>query len=397
MADFYAIPTNIGEAKLANALALGVALNITELAVGDGQGAGAQGTPVPDPEQTALVSERRRAPINTLATDPENANVLVAEQVIPEDVGGWWIREMGLFDEDGDLIAVCNTPPTYKPVLASGSGRTQVVRMQIIVTDTTAVTLKVDPAVVLATRQHVIDVMAAHEASRNHPAATTAAQGMVELATEAEAAAGEDKKRAVTPSGVRAAIDTTANDRLQTGDVIMHYGSTPRVGTLELDGAGGLSRQAYAALWEEAQARGLVVTEAEWQAGATGLFSDGDGATTFRLPDWRGEFLRGWDHGRGVDAGRTLGSQQAHDFEAHAHLLTRLQGGNAGSPDDSTGFALTYYATPNKNDGSGSFAGAITYGASPHGGFDTVADQQARGQGLETRPRNVAVMYCIKY
>lgn len=171
MADYYAIPTDIGEAKLANALALGIPLQITQLAVGDGEGLGAQGTPLPNPQQTALVSERRRAALNTLATDAQNANVLVAEQVIPEDVGGWWIREMGLFDVDGDLIAVCNTPPTYKPVLASGSGRTQVVRMQIIVSDVAAVTLKIDPAIVLATRQYV-DAKTAPLAPSESPAFT---------------------------------------------------------------------------------------------------------------------------------------------------------------------------------------------------------------------------------
>jgi hypothetical protein len=102
-----------------------------------------------------LVSERRRAPLNSFSVDPNNANVLIAEQVIPETAGGWWIREMGLFDEDGDLIFVCNTPPTYKPQLAEGSGRTQVVRMAAIVSDTASVTLKVDPSVVLATREYV--------------------------------------------------------------------------------------------------------------------------------------------------------------------------------------------------------------------------------------------------
>lgn len=163
MADFYAIPTNVGEAKLANALALSVPIALTQIAVGDGEGTGAQGTPLPDPEQTALLSEKRRAAINLLEQDPANANVLIAEQVIPENVGGWWIREMGLFDQDGDLIAVCNTPPTYKPVLSSGSGRTQVVRMQIIVTDVAAVTLKVDPSVVLATRGYANNLMEDHE------------------------------------------------------------------------------------------------------------------------------------------------------------------------------------------------------------------------------------------
>ncbi|MBK1874592.1 phage tail protein [Marinobacter sp. 1-3A] len=162
MADYYVIPTNIGEAKMANALALGTPLAITELALGDGEGSGARGTPIPNPEAVALVSERRRAPLNSFSVDPDNANVLIAEQVIPETVGGWWIREMGLYDQDGDMIFVCNTPPTYKPQLSEGSGRTQVVRMASIVSDTAAVTLKVDPSVVLATRKYVQEVLSIH-------------------------------------------------------------------------------------------------------------------------------------------------------------------------------------------------------------------------------------------
>jgi hypothetical protein len=162
MADYYVIPTNIGEAKMANALALGIPLAITELAVGDGEGEGARGTPLPNPEATTLVSERRRAPLNSFAVDPNNSNALIAEQIIPESAGGWWIREMGLFDEDGDLIFVCNTPPTYKPQLTEGSGRVQVVRMASIVSDTAAVTLKVDPSLVLATRQYAQEILAVH-------------------------------------------------------------------------------------------------------------------------------------------------------------------------------------------------------------------------------------------
>lgn len=154
MSDYYVIPTNIGEAKMANALALGIPLAIIELALGDGEGEGARGTPIPNPDANSLVSERRRAPVNSFSVDPDNSNVLIAEQVIPETAGGWWIREMGLFDEDGDLIFVCNTPPTYKPQLSEGSGRTQVVRIASIVSDTAAVTLKVDPSVVLATREY---------------------------------------------------------------------------------------------------------------------------------------------------------------------------------------------------------------------------------------------------
>ncbi|HAI4182321.1 TPA: phage tail protein [Escherichia coli] len=150
---YYAVLTNVGAAKLANATALGVQVEITQMAVGDGNGA----LPTPNPEQTALVHELRRAPLNTLSIDPNNANQIIAEQVIPEDVGGWWIREIGLFDKDGDMIAVANCAETYKPQLQEGSGRVQVVRMILIVSSTAAVTLKIDPSVVLATRQYVDD------------------------------------------------------------------------------------------------------------------------------------------------------------------------------------------------------------------------------------------------
>lgn len=181
-AIYSAILTNAGQAKLANALALGVPLKITHMAVGDGNG-----QPVtPNAARTALVRETRRAPINTLFQDPTNQSQLVAEQIIPEDVGDWWIREAGIFSEDGTLIAIANTPDTYKPLLSSGAGRTQVIRIVLIVSDTSAVELKIDPAVVLATRKYVDDLMAAHKQSRDHPDASEAAKGFTRYATQAE-------------------------------------------------------------------------------------------------------------------------------------------------------------------------------------------------------------------
>ncbi|MBK3214744.1 phage tail protein [Klebsiella pneumoniae] len=150
---YYAVLTNVGAAKLANATALGTQVEITQMAVGDGNGV----LPTPNPAQTALVHELRRKPLNSLSIDPNNANQIIAEQVIPEDEGGWWIREIGLFDKDGDMIAVANCAETYKPQLQEGSGRVQVVRMILIVSSTAAVTLKIDPSVVLATRQYVDD------------------------------------------------------------------------------------------------------------------------------------------------------------------------------------------------------------------------------------------------
>lgn len=181
-AIYFAIPTHAGQAKIANAIALGIPLKITQMAVGDGNG-----QPVtPNPAQTALVREQRRAPINTLFQDPLNPAQLVAEQIIPENVGGWWIREVGLYDETGTLIAIANSPDTYKPQLSEGSGRTQTIRMVLIVSDTSAVELKIDPSVVLATRKYVDDVMQVHKESRDHPDASEKAKGFSRFATQQE-------------------------------------------------------------------------------------------------------------------------------------------------------------------------------------------------------------------
>lgn len=152
-AKYFAILTNLGAAKLANATALGTQLEITHMAVGDGGG----GLPIPNPAQTALIGERRRAAINLLTIDPLNNSQIISEQVIPEDVGGWWIREVGLFDKDGALVAIANCPETYKPQLQEGSGRTQTIRVILIVSSTQSVSLKIDPSVVLATRKYVDD------------------------------------------------------------------------------------------------------------------------------------------------------------------------------------------------------------------------------------------------
>ncbi|RTU53867.1 phage tail protein [Pseudomonas aeruginosa] len=172
--QFMAILTAVGEARLANAQALGIAWNITQLGVGDGNGA----EPMPDRLQTELVNERRRAPLNQIKVDPSNASIIIAEQVIPEDVGGWWIREIGLYDEAGDLVAVANCPPTFKPQLAQGSGRTQVVRLNLLVSSTQSITLKIDPSVVLATRAYCDGKIAEELAKLDHKqsvrAATTA-------------------------------------------------------------------------------------------------------------------------------------------------------------------------------------------------------------------------------
>lgn len=192
---YFALLTTYGEKVLAEATALGTKIELTHMAVGDGGGT----LPAPDTKQTKLINEKRRAAINTLFIDSVNTNQVIAEQVIPENEGGWWIREIGLFDKSGLLVAVANCPETYKPLLAEGSGRTQTIRMILIVSHTEAVTLKVDPAIVLATRGYVDDsvktAIEAHVKSRNHPDATTSAKGFVQLADTLS----EDNSKAVTP------------------------------------------------------------------------------------------------------------------------------------------------------------------------------------------------------
>ncbi|HEM8077744.1 TPA: phage tail protein [Enterobacter roggenkampii] len=197
---YLALLTNIGAAKLAKATALGTKIEITQLAVGDGNGV----LPTPNPAQTALVHELRRAPLNMLTVDPANASQIIAEQVIPEDVGGWWIREIGLFDKDGDMVAIANCAETYKPQLQEGSGRVQVIRVVLIVSSTEAVTLKIDPAVVLATRQYVDSQLRAHEQSRNHPDASTTEKGFVQLSSSVTS---DSESQAATPKAVKIAMD----------------------------------------------------------------------------------------------------------------------------------------------------------------------------------------------
>ena len=149
--QFFAILTNVGMAKQANADALGLPWKFTDMGVGDANNT----DPIPSATQTSLINEWRRRPLNQVRVDPVNPAVIIAEQIIPADEGGHWIREIGLYDADGDLVAVANCAPSFKPVLSQGSGRTQVVRMNFIVSSTGNITLKIDPAVVLATREYV--------------------------------------------------------------------------------------------------------------------------------------------------------------------------------------------------------------------------------------------------
>ncbi|MEK8926818.1 phage tail protein [Escherichia coli] len=226
---YYAILTNQGAARLANATMLGSKLNLTQMAVGDANGV----LPTPDPAQTKLINQKRIAPLNFLSVDPNNQSQIIAEQIIPENEGGFWIREIGLYDDEGVLIAVANCPETYKPQLQEGSGRTQTIRMILVVTNTEAITLKIDPSVVLATRKYVDDEVLelrlyVDDQMRNHIAAqdphTQYAQKHNPTFTgEPKAptpAAGNNTTRIATTAFVQAAITALINGAPATLDTL---------------------------------------------------------------------------------------------------------------------------------------------------------------------------------
>ncbi|BBP37017.1 TPA: phage tail protein [Escherichia coli] len=349
---YYAILTNQGAARLANATMLGSKLNLTQMAVGDANGV----LPTPDPAQTKLINQKRIAPLNLLSVDPNNQSQIIAEQIIPENEGGFWIREIGLYDDEGVLIAVANCPETYKPQLQEGSGRTQTIRMILVVTNTEAITLKIDPSVVLATRKYVDDEVLelrlyVDDQMRNHIAAqdphTQYAQKHNPTFTgEPKAptpAAGNNTTRIATTAFVQAAITALINGAPDTLDTLKEIaaainndpkfsatinnalsGKQPLDETLtHLSGKDVAGLLAYLGLGEgSALPVGVPVP---WPSATppTGWLKCNGAAfsaeeypelakayPTNKLPDLRGEFIRGWDDGRGMDTGRAILSAQ---------------------------------------------------------------------------------------
>ncbi|HGN9374138.1 TPA: phage tail protein [Citrobacter pasteurii] len=415
-AKFYTLLTDIGAAKLASAAALGIPLKITQMAVGDGGGA----LPTPSAQQTALVAEKRRAALNMLYIDPQNSSQIIAEQVIPENEGGWWIREVGLFDETGALIAVGNCPESYKPKLAEGSGRTQTVRMVLITSSTDNITLKIDPAVVLATRKYVDDkvlelkvyvddLMAKHLAAADPhtqyaPKASPTFTGTPKAPT---AAAGNNSTQLANTAFVQAAIaalvasSPAALDTLN--ELAAALGNDPNFATTMTNALAGKMDKA---------ANGKDIADVSEFLKNLGL---GDGSAlpvgvpvpwplpnppqgwlkyngapfdkimfpklgaiypSGILPDLRGEFIRGWDDGRGVDSGRTLLSEQV------ASSIGRFVSGTS-----TTGVVgTTVYDLDGTTPGDSGWAGVAT-------GMTTKTIQQQKDA---VRPRNIAFNYIVR-
>ncbi|WP_392989771.1 phage tail protein [Serratia ureilytica] len=488
---YFALLTNVGAAKLANATALGAKIEITQMAVGDGNGT----LPTPNPAQTALAHELRRAQLNTLTIDPANTNQIIAEQVIPEDVGGWWIREIGLFDKDGDMIAVANCAETYKPKLQEGSGRVQVIRVILIVSSADAVTLKIDPSVVLATREYVDGELKKHAESRNHPDGTLTAKGFVQLSSATTSA---DETKAATPKAVKdvndasvkkadnlsdlkdkaaarknLALGTAATKDVGTGSgnvmemgtaglgvgpvpkanaysniaqfyrvddkasnkppiqytsagvVCLPIDGAPTAGYLAVSGRGEcwVGRSGTAALgvtWNRLYAENYKPSAADVEALDRADFPVGipqpwptatapDGwlkcnGSTFdkvkypllaaaypngKLPDLRGEFIRGLDDGRGVDPNRTLLSPQADAVQKFTGKTNGIQHFVPG---------LTTEGIVKQGEAIASTTGLTETGGSAGNGVFRVeldASRQIR-TATETRPRNMAFNYIVR-
>ena len=435
---YYAILTNQGAARLANATMLGSKLNLTQMAVGDANGV----LPTPDPAQTKLINQKRIAPLNLLSVDPNNQSQIIAVQIIPENEGGFWIREIGLYDDEGVLIAVANCPETYKPQLQEGSGRTQTIRMILVVTNTEAITLKIDPSVVLATRKYVDDEVLelrlyVDDKMRNHIAAQDphiqyAQKHNPTFTGEPKAptpAAGNNTTRIATTEFVQAAIIALINGAPATLDTLKEIaaainndpkfsttinnalsGKQPLDETLtHLSGKDVAGLLAYLGLGEgSALPVGVPVP---WPSATppTGWLKCNGAAfsaeeypelakayPTNKLPDLRGEFIRGWDDGRGIDNGRSLLTVQGYATEDHAH----------GLPSRSTivtDATINFYFDESwVNSGTDIIKRGNTNDAglpAPDYGTFKTYKQSVAGLGAaasETRPRNIAFNYIVR-
>ncbi|EKB0212596.1 phage tail protein [Escherichia coli] len=232
---FKTVITDTGAKKLAQAAAPdGKLVRLTHMAVGDGGGT----LPTPDSKQTRLVHEVWRHTVNRVILDATHQNRIIAELVIPPETGGFWIREIGVFDEHGDLIAVGNTAESYKPAVAEGSGRAQTFRTILTVSSTATVALTVDNTMVMATVDYVDNKLKEHEQSRRHPDASLTAKGFVQLSS---ATNSDSETLAATPKAVKVAYD------LANGKYTAQDATTARKGLVQLSSATNSTSETLAA------------------------------------------------------------------------------------------------------------------------------------------------------
>jgi phage-related tail fiber protein len=374
---FYTLLTNIGAADLTNAQAFGYHIPLTHLAVGDGGGA-----PVlPTESRTALVNERFRVGINSISVSTENPNWLVVEAVIPANVGGFSIREIGTIGglnteniaspvPGNKLLAYGNFPETYKPLLAEGAAKDLVIRMIVQVANASLVELKIDPAVVVATQKNLAQAIEAHRTSdQAHPnlyaplehvedahahkdirdLLAAAANTRMPVLRTGDALPNEnfgpiwhdDYNSIMTWQVFNAnGANYTGYASILVGDPILSAQPTPRKGYIA-SGANELSRTVYAALRGWAMHNGIMVASGVWAAGTVAVCDNADGET-FTVYDLRGEFPRYWDAGRGADAGRAFGSWQGDAIRNITARMTRGGAYGAGAlalDGDNEGFA----------------------------------------------------------
>ncbi|EPJ2030550.1 tail fiber protein [Escherichia albertii] len=206
--EFFTILTAAGKTQIASALAEQKQIRLQTMVVGDGNGKYIEPTEI----QTKVVHEVWRGQLNTLKIAPDNPAWVIAEAIIPEEVGGWYVREVGLLDTDGTLVAIGKFPETYKPQLPAGASKQIVIRAVMEVTNADVVTLLIDPSVVMATREYVDDTLKAHQQSRNHPDATLTQKGFTQLSN---ATNSDDDTKAATPKAVKTAYDL-ANSKAAT-------------------------------------------------------------------------------------------------------------------------------------------------------------------------------------
>ncbi|EAM4156573.1 phage tail protein [Salmonella enterica subsp. enterica serovar Braenderup] len=201
---FKTIITDYGKQRLIAAMSSGgTKLTLTQMAVGDGGGNPTN----PDTTSTALVNEVWRAAVNSVTVDKKHPNIIIVELLIPAEVGGFWVREAGIYDEFNKLVAICSLPASEKPLLEQGSGRAQTVRMTLIVSDTSIVNITIDSTTIMATNEYVDNSLEEHEKSRNHPDATLTDKGFTKLYSGVTSI---DETMAATPKAVKIAMDNAS-------------------------------------------------------------------------------------------------------------------------------------------------------------------------------------------